>query len=277
MNDTKAPTLGWLACGGPKKATKHLPRAPLWWMDVSWRDRKDGRESTAEEMIHGRERWTGDLSVVRNRQKKRFLVRSWPSLSPRALSGSMALLQLASVSMSVSWVTTKGQASVPGMGCHQRPCGYPRAMLPWGTCSSVLPTETMETFGTMLLPESCLGLWSGGSQGLCWCLRPMLPPQAMQMSLAGLRHCARLAPRSWEWESCRCPSLAAALGRADPAPHLGSSVKLALVAKVYMSLPQGHESRRADPAPLLARVVSESSPWRYRYRRTGRLTNSATT
>jgi hypothetical protein len=44
------------------------------------------------------------------------------------------------------------------------------------------------------------------------------------------------------------PHLAVALGRAGPPPHLCSIVKLDLGAWVRVSQPQGHESRRADPA-----------------------------
>lgn len=42
-----------------------------------------------------------------------------------------------------------------------------------------------------------------------------------------------------------CSSLAVVLRRADPAPHLGSTVELALVARAWVSQPDGHESRGA--------------------------------
>lgn len=47
------------------------------------------------------------------------------------------------------------------------------------------------------------------------------------------------------WESWSSPLQAGALGRVDPEPP--STGKLALEAWVQMSLPKGHESRRADP------------------------------
>ena len=36
------------------------------------------------------------------------------------------------------------------------------------------------------------------------------------------------------------------------APHLGKTVELALMVKAAVSQPQGHESRRADPASYIA-------------------------
>lgn len=57
-------------------------------------------------------------------------MRSWPGLLPKAMSGSVVLLQLGSMLMSVACVTTKGQMDVCGLGCHWRPCGCLRAVLP---------------------------------------------------------------------------------------------------------------------------------------------------
>lgn len=56
---------------------------------------------------------------------------TFPCLPPRAMSGSMVLLQLGSVAMSVAQVTTKGQIDV-WTGLPQRPYGYLRNILPRG-------------------------------------------------------------------------------------------------------------------------------------------------
>lgn len=51
------------------------------------------------------------------------------------MSVPVVLLQLGSVSMSVAQVTTKGQTDVPvllGLGYHQSPHGYVRAVVPGG-------------------------------------------------------------------------------------------------------------------------------------------------
>lgn len=45
------------------------------------------------------------------------------------------------------------------------------------------------------------------------------------------------------------PSLAIALWRAVPAPYLGNTVEMVLMAEVRLSRPPGCESRRASPAP----------------------------
>lgn len=60
------------------------------------------------------------------------------------------------------------------------------------------------------------------------------------------------------------PSLAAALGRSSPAPHLGNIVELALMVMVWVSRARGHESRSLllmAASGDLARVVLESLPW----------------
>lgn len=57
-----------------------------------------------------------------------------------------------------------------------------------------------------------------------------------------------LTLRSWEQESCLCPSPAAALPRAGPVPPLGSTYP----GGVCMGEPaQGHNHGRDDPAPCL--------------------------
>jgi hypothetical protein len=45
------------------------------------------------------------------------------------MSESMVLLQLGSVSMSVTQVTTKGQMDIHGLGCHRIPGRYLKAVL----------------------------------------------------------------------------------------------------------------------------------------------------
>lgn len=44
-----------------------------------------------------------------------------------------------------------------------------------------------------------------------------------------------------------CPSLAEALDRADPAPHLGSTAERTLLVGLHVGQQQGHECRTADP------------------------------
>lgn len=73
------------------------------------------------------------------------------------MSGSMILLQLESLLMSVAQVTTKGQADVCGLGYHQRPRGYLR---------TVLPPEAMGISRPRLLLGAMSGLWSYGRQDL---------------------------------------------------------------------------------------------------------------
>lgn len=57
--------------------------------------------------------------------------------------------------------------------------------------------------------------------------------------------------RVWEWESWPSPSLAATLKRVGPAPWLGSTVDLVLVARVWVSRPSSHESGRSASASCL--------------------------
>lgn len=47
------------------------------------------------------------------------MVISWPKLPPRAMFGSLVMLKLECVSMSVTRVTTKSQVDVHDLGCHQ--------------------------------------------------------------------------------------------------------------------------------------------------------------
>lgn len=61
--------------------------------------------------------------------------------------------------------------------------------------------------------------------GMGWCPPPFLVPQH-------LWQLGELAHRSQELKSWLCSSLAAALGRVDPVPHLGKVVRLALKARV---------------------------------------------
>jgi hypothetical protein len=106
---------------------------------------------------------------------------------------------LESVSMSVAWV------DVHGLGCHLRPWWH---------------------LGPCCLQGPCLGLWSYGCQGLCWLLRPVLPPKAMWLSMVCAaswtmlmsKHCAEPAPH---FVCCR---------GASPTPHLGSVRELPMMA-----------------------------------------------
>lgn len=58
------------------------------------------------------------------------IVKSWLRLPLRAMPGVTVLLNLESVLMSVAQVTTKSQVDIHGLGLHQGPCGYLRALLP---------------------------------------------------------------------------------------------------------------------------------------------------
>ena len=51
-----------------------------------------------------------------------------------------------------------------------------------------------------------------------------------------------VAPGTWEQENWPCPSPAEALGRADPVPHLGSTVWTGTGVAVQVNLLGGHES-----------------------------------
>jgi hypothetical protein len=118
---------------------------------------------------------------------------STPGPLPKAMLGFVTL-QLGSVSMSVSRITTKGQADVCDVESRWRPCGYLRAMLPWeglGTYGSEwleLPPEAMEISGPMLLSGAMswsMVLWQPvcvdvpGNQRPCRCPWPRLLPEAL--------------------------------------------------------------------------------------------------
>lgn len=68
--------------------------------------------------------------------------------------------------MSVVQVTTKGQADICGLDCHQTPCGYLRAMLVEGDMmisqTATLPREAIGITRPSLLPGAIAGsmvLW----------------------------------------------------------------------------------------------------------------------
>lgn len=65
--------------------------------------------------LHCEESWNWKLDGV---EEWAHLVRSWPGLLPRVMSGSVVLLQLGFVSMSVPWITSKGWVDVPGLVCY---------------------------------------------------------------------------------------------------------------------------------------------------------------
>lgn len=90
------------------------------------------------------------------------MVRSWPVLPPMAISGSMVLLQLGSMLISVNRVIIKGQVDLSGLYCHLRPWGH----LDPGSCCG-----------------PCLGPWSYGIWSLYCCPSPVLPSKALKMSL----------------------------------------------------------------------------------------------
>lgn len=105
--------------------------------------------------------------------------------------------------------------AVSGLGCHLRPCECLRAML---TPGDILIWVSMLPLG------SGLSLWLYGNHGLCWCLRPVLRPKAMWMSLG------------WHWRPCWCLSPVPRAGpsltygwRVGPVSPLGNMGDLTLV------------------------------------------------
>lgn len=56
----------------------------------------------------------------------------WPGLLLRVMSGSIVLVQLGMVLMSMAQVTNKVHVNVPGLDCHLKPCEDLRAGLPVG-------------------------------------------------------------------------------------------------------------------------------------------------
>ena len=75
---------------------------------------------------------------------------SGPRMLLRAMAGSVTLLQLGSVLMSVTGVTTNDYADVPGLGCHLSPS----TLLSW-PCPSPAAEE-------LVLPLT----WRNGEQAL---------------------------------------------------------------------------------------------------------------
>jgi hypothetical protein len=149
---------------------------------------------------------------------------------------------------------------VCGLGYHWLPCGYLRVTLGRHDDLSGLGN----TWGGH---EDSLG------QAVPW-------GHAWDHGAMAVRAGSALPPKSWgtilRWP---CPSPATTLERSDPTCHLDSTVELALVAKAWLSWPQRHESRRANPAPCrlwLAGAVLERSPWWCGHRGDSKLTNSAT-
>lgn len=79
------------------------------------------------------------------------MVTVWPRLPPRAISGSVVLLQLGSMLMTVVWAATWDPVDVWGLCCCQ------------GTYWSewpVQPPEAMMTSGPCCHWGPCLGMWS---------------------------------------------------------------------------------------------------------------------
>lgn len=179
------------------------------------------------------------------------MVLSWPRLSPRAISGSMVLLQwwgMGSELMSVTWVTTMRMSVIGGF--------------PW--FALLLETMWMSDGHAAIgghaevacIATGCHGdtqaqahavargyVWAHDpSQSLCWCPRSMLPPRAMQRFLVWTAAWATVL----SWPS---PLLATTLERAGPIPCLDNTAELPLVVWGQVSWPQEHESNRAGPTP----------------------------
>lgn len=125
----------------------------------------------------------------------------------------------------------------------------------WVACAA---PETMEMFRPLLLLRAMSGPWPCSSRGLGECLCPMLPPEAMRISLIwastwshvnvpGLCELSRAGPtphlqpgacakdrESWLWEpESRKDGLWHLTGHgtqeSGPAPHLDSTVEVALM------------------------------------------------
>lgn len=83
---------------------------------------------------------TDEVKAERNRLMweacflPRARVMSRPGLLPRALSGSMVLLQPGSVLMPMTHAATKGHKDAQGLGCHLWPCGCLRTVSLLGSC-----------------------------------------------------------------------------------------------------------------------------------------------
>ena len=149
---------------------------------------EDRRGNKAKGFIHGGEWWdwlwgTGSFGET--------MVRSWPGLLPRAMSQSMVLLQSGSMLMSVTQVITEGQANVYGLGCHWRPFGYQRVVLPRWNLMIWLAYTTIWCHGDIQAQVYARGYsWICGPIAdiwdLCWCVRPMLPQKPCRCTWSGL-------------------------------------------------------------------------------------------
>lgn len=112
----------------------------------------------------------------------------------------------------------------------------------WGAQVS---TRAMLTSRSMIHGEACLGSWSYWNQGLCRCLRPMLPLKAIQMFLF--------------WAAAWGPVDVWALFWVGPNPHLGSMREMSLMSWVRESwlypLPTPTMALRSGPTPPLESTV----------------------
>ena len=96
---------------------------------------EDGVHSgVMEEKAKPRDLYSVEKSALAGGEAQADMRRTWLCLLPKAMSLSIILLKLRSVSLSVAQVTTKGQADVCSLGCCQKPCESLRGMLLKGTC-----------------------------------------------------------------------------------------------------------------------------------------------
>lgn len=213
----------------------------MWW--------RNGRESKAGDVVPNGERCNYRIN------SSHAMVISWPKLPPRAMFGSLVLLKLEYVSMSVTRVTTKSQMDVYELGCHQEHGDKESLAVKetyWAECP-VLPPEAMGTSELSMLQEVQSGsmiLWQPGS---------VLMPQA-HCTIKGhadvpglyypLKHCAELAnssPLAHTQESW---------------PHLSSGQQRRgnFVSDGGRRAGSSCEHRKAGPTPsLLQRSISKGN------------------
>lgn len=111
---------------------------------------------------------------------------------------------------------------------------FSNALIPeyrWLGIKHVNPGDIMHTVGQQFIAKHeilYLNLKTFGKY--YWQKWQFLPPKLVPLYL--------LVIRSWKQESYPCPSLASALRKVGPAPHLGNTVELVLVGGVLVSQPE---------------------------------------
>jgi hypothetical protein len=150
-----------------------------------------------------------------------------------------------SVSMSITYITTKYHVAIPGLGyCLSKSCAGLTLPLNGGSilehCPYPSPTAAFVRVACTSPGQHCRTGPDGEGTG-------------------------EPAPRVWMQENCSSPSSTTALGRVGPALRLGGTVELALVAWGWWAIPEGRIAGelalplKAAALGELARAVLESS------------------